>query len=202
MKVTTDIDIDFANRDKALQNLNYISASMSQNGNHVKHPTGVYFQDIPVDPLTGYASLNYKDAENLGYFKIDFLNNSIYAGVQSEEHLEKLMAEPDWDLFESEHIVGMLAHIHSSFGIVKSIEPRCVEDLAVILALMRPGKKHLMGKSRQEIDDEIWLPVNDGYQFRRSHAIAYAVSIVVQLNLLIEQTAQKIDNVSEEFFKI
>lgn len=196
-KVATDIDIDFADREVALQGLMHVAASMEARtgdsyGEHRRHPSGVYFQNLPTDPLTGYSSLPYEEAADRGYFKIDFLNNSIYNGVRDEDHLVELVnREPPWDFFEDEGIVSMLAHIHSSFGIVSQIRPRSIEDLAVVLALQRPGKKHLIMEPRSRIDDEIWIPT-DTFNFKRAHAIAYAVSIVVQLNLLIEQTSETI----------
>lgn len=192
-RVTTDIDIDFPDRDRALAGLMHVSASMEQKGQPAKHPTGVYFQNVPVDPLNGYSSLNYEQAAECGYFKIDFLNNSLYDGVRDEEHLIALMADPEWDMLEAEEVVERLAHIHSSFGIVKSIRPQSVDDLAVVLALMRPGKRHLMGATRAEIDAEIWKHNEEGFVFKRAHAIAYAVSIVVQLNLLCETLGAEID---------
>jgi hypothetical protein len=192
-KVTTDIDIDFADRDSALVGLLHVAASRDHNGDKIKHPTGVYFQNVPTDPFNGFSSLDYEAAAEQGYFKIDFLNNTIYTDVRDEEHLISLMEEPDWDLLEHEEIVSMLAHIHRSFGLVSSIRPRSVDDLAVVLALMRPGKRHLMGKKRNEIDAEIWQTGEDGFVFKRAHAIAYAVSIVVQLNLICEKTAAAID---------
>jgi hypothetical protein len=196
-KVTTDIDIDFPDRDRALSNLVHVAASMVQRGQSVRHPTGVYFQNVPTDPITGLSSFNYEQAADNGYFKVDFLNNTIYADVRDEEHLIELMADPDWDLFEIEEVVGMLAHIHNSFGMVRQIKPRNVNDLAVVLALMRPGKRHLMGRTREEIDAEIWTASVDEFVFKRAHAIAYAVSIVVQLNLICEKTATEIDNAAE-----
>lgn len=159
---------------------------------HRRHPTGVYFQNIPTDPLSTYSSLNYEDAAEKGYFKIDFLNNSIYAGIRDEDHLISLLnTEPPWDFFEEEDIVGMLAHIHNSFGIVSQIKPRSIEDLATILALQRPGKRPLLTKSREEIDADIWTPT-ENFTFKRAHAIAYAVSIVVQLNLIVENMAAEL----------
>lgn len=195
-KVTTDIDIDFADRDTALDGLLHVAASMEQKDQRSRHPTGVYFQNIPIDPINGNSSLLYEDAADCGYFKIDFLNNSIYADVRDEEHLIELMEDPDWEMLEVPEIVSMLAHIHNSFGLVQTIQPKSVEDLSVVLALMRPGKRHLMGKTRAEIDAEIWK-ASDGFVFKRAHAIAYAVSIVVQLNLLIEKTGAALDAAKE-----
>jgi hypothetical protein len=191
--VTTDIDIDFLDREKALEGLSYVSGTIEQRGHRVKHASGVYFQDIPVDPISKTAAYLYEEAESLGYFKIDFLNNSIYAGVRDEDHLEQLMREPPWELFESPEIVSMLSQIHSSFNIVNTIKPKSFMDLAVILALIRPGKRHLLSHPRHEIDADIWTKGSDEYFFKKSHAVAFAVSIGVQLNLIIEQTGQDVD---------
>lgn len=193
MKVTTDIDIDFVDRDSVLANLVHIPATAHRKNERSRHPSGVYFQDIPVDPTDGLAVPDYDEAGEQGYFKIDFLNNAVYSGVRDEDHLIELVnREPDWELFEDSYIVSLLTHIHSSYGIVSKIGPKSIEDLAVVLALMRPGKKHLMGSSREDIDKEIWKS-SDEFTFKRAHAISYAVSIVVQLNLIVEKIAEEID---------
>lgn len=198
-RVQTDIDIDFAEREKALASLLHISASMSQNDGMVRHNTGVYFQDIPVDPITGNAAIPYDEAGELGYFKIDFLNNSIYGEVRDTNHLDELVRrEPEWGLLEMREVVEQLTHIHAHYGVVQAIRPQSVDDLAVVLALMRPGKRHLLGRSREEIDAEIWTPAEDGYVFKRSHSVAYAVSIVVQLNLLWDRIAAEIEAESQD----
>lgn len=188
MKIKTDIDIDVADRNMALTYLNNIPASMSKQDETVKHNTGVYFQNIPSDPLTNLSAINYQEAEELGYFKIDFINNSIYSNIKSNEHLERLMEmEPNWDLLGEKDFVEMLAHVRDHFDIVNTIKPRSIDDLAIVLALIRPGKRYLMHKSRSEIEANIWTPPIDGsYHFKKAHAYAYAVSIAVQMNLLIE----------------
>jgi len=194
-KVNTDIDIDFADKDSALNGLMYIPAAIQLGGDRKKHPSGVYFQNIPSDPIDGCATLEYETAEKLGFFKIDFLNNSIYADVRDEDHLIELAeTEPDWSLFEHVEIVEDLAHIGRHFGIVSAIKPKSVEDLAVILALMRPGKRHLAYRPRHEIDAEVWTPSTDGFIFKRAHAIAYAVSIIVQLNIMCEKVKDTLDD--------
>lgn len=185
----TDIDIDVADRDKALQSLMYIPASMVFMDKKVNHNTGIYFQNVPTDPVYGFCSFTYKEAEDLGYFKIDILPNGIYEGVQSEEHLTTLLnTEPPWELFEDPDIVSLLAHIRDHFDVVNTIKPKSIEDLAICIAILRPGKRHLLEKPRSTIDAEIWKRTEEGYFFKRSHAIAYAASIVVQLNLLVEQS--------------
>jgi hypothetical protein len=195
-RVTTDIDIDFADREKALGGLLHIAAARELNGDMVRHQTGVYFQDIPSDPFSGLASIPYKDAADLGYFKIDFLNYSIYDGVRDEDHLVELLnREPEWSLLEDRDIVPNFVHIGDHFGTVQRIKPRSIEDLAVVLALIRPAKRGLMLKPRDQIDREVWvIDPNDKYAFKRGHAIAYAASVVVQMNLLVEQMSAEIED--------
>lgn len=199
--VDTDIDIDFADRDAALRGLSHIPAMVrDKNGRTTRHVSGVYFQPVPVNPLTGLCAYDHAEANEYGYFKVDFLNNHIYRAVRDPAHLDALVArEPEWELLDERFIVegdadtDGLTHIKNHFGIVQSIRPRSVEDLAVILALIRPGKKHLLGRPRAEIDAEVWTPDDRGYTFKKSHAIAYAMTIVVQLNLMVEQIAASID---------
>jgi hypothetical protein len=188
MRVTTDIDIDFADRWKALESLDHVPAALTnRTGVRQRHASGVYFQDVPIDPASGICAYDYEEAGELGYFKIDFLNNSLYEGIRDEDHLVDLMNRPvDWALLDHREVVEQLAHIRDHFEIVRRVKPRSINDLAVVLALMRPGKKHLIGKSRAEIDKHIWEIEEDGYTFKKAHAIAYAVSITLQLNLLVD----------------
>lgn len=186
-KIDTDIDIDVADRDFILKHLPHVSALAKDN--EAKHNVGVYFQNIPRNPLNGYASINFEDAQDLGYFKIDILNNHIYENVKDEEHLNKLVnQEPIWSLLEYDEIIEQMVHIHSYANIVKRMKPTTVEQLAMVLAMIRPAKKHLVGKDWDTIKETIWNKPKDGsYHFKKSHSIAYSISIVVQLNLLVEQ---------------
>ena len=187
MDVKTDIDIDFFDRNKALEKIEYISAVELRDTERRKHLSGVYFHDIPVNPVDGMAAYEYQDAEKRGYFKVDFLNNSIYKDVRDEKHLvELLVTEPPWEIFQDKDIVQAIAQVGNRFDVVSSIQPSNVDDLAVCIALIRPGKAHLIGKPRHVIDAEIWKKT-DGYYFKKSHAYAYALAIVVQMNLLVEK---------------
>lgn len=191
LDVRTDIDIDFADRSTALSEVLHIPAVEDRNGRRQVHQSGVYFHDIPCHPLDGMAAWDYETAENYGFFKIDFLNNTIYKGVRDEGHLVQLLTtEPPWAVFMDPDIVAGLAHIGKHFDIVQQIAPTSILDLAVCIALIRPGKKYLVGKTRAEIDREIWLPTKD-YYYKKSHAISFAGSIIVQLNLLIEKAHEQ-----------
>lgn len=185
----TDIDIDLADRDQLLRLIRHVPAMQIDNRSRkVKHNTGVYFHDVPVDPYTGTCTLDYKTAEDLGYFKIDLLNVGIYQDVKDPDHLTRLAdAEPDWTLLDYPEIVQQLFHIHSYSDLVKKMRPRSIEQLAMVLAVIRPGKRHLVGRSWEDIEKQVWEKSDEGYSFKRSHALGYALAIVVQLNLLKEQ---------------
>lgn len=183
-----DIDIDFPDRTKALDILPHRVAMRNQKGESVKHNTGVYFTEIPHNPFTNVSTIDYQEAEERGYFKIDFLNVSIYNGVRDEEHLVTLLTtEPNWELLEYQEIVDQLFHINGHFDIVHKLQPKSIEQLAAVLAIIRPAKRHLVDSDWNTINNEVWVvPDNDQYFFKKSHAISYASAIVVQLNLLCE----------------
>jgi len=189
LKKLPDIDVDLQNRQQILDVIKHVPATL---GDGKKHNTGVYCQPIPVNPLTGCASIDYKTAEARGYFKIDFLNVSAYNGVKNEEHLVRLLnAEPLWDLLGEKEVCDQLFHVNGYHDLVKRLQPRSVVELAMFLALLRPGKKHLIPVCEKEgfeaIKDEIWIKTDDAYFFKKSHAISYASVIVVQLNLICER---------------
>ena len=184
-----DIDIDFFNRDSALKCFKHIAASRIDGDQSVKHNTGVYFHSVPVDAAKNISAVPYDRADELDYFKIDFLNVNIYKGVRDETHLKELMGrEPLWDLLEQEDFVNLLFHVNGHSKILKIMTPRTVEQLAAVLAVIRPAKRYLIGKSWGEVLQEVWTkPVGDEYYFKKSHATAYAVAVVVQMNLICEQ---------------
>lgn len=184
-----DIDIDFQDREQALRPFKYVTASRLENDKLVKHNTGVYFHSVPLDPITGLCDIPYDQAEKQEYFKIDFLNAGLYKGVRDENHLLELMErEPLWDLLKQDDFVNLLFHINGYGNIMRKLEPQSVEQLAAILAMIRPAKKHLLNSDWNTILSEVWTkPDNDEYYFKKSHATAYAVGIVVQMNLICEQ---------------
>lgn len=188
MRLNMDIDIDVPNRDEILSILPHTPASsIRDTGILEKHNSGVYFQNIPIDPETDYSSIDYKDAEELGYMKFDFLNNTIYKEVRDPEHLDKLVEkEPMWELFETEEIVKQLHHLHNHSTLTSKFKPKNLDELAALIALIRPAKKYLQDKSKIEIMEKIWIQEDEGYAFKKSHSYAYALSIIVQLNLMVE----------------
>lgn len=190
-----DIDIDFANRDAALEGLNYVPASIIKDGKITKHNTGVYFHDVPQDPITGLCSVDYETAESNGFFKIDFLNVGVYENVRDETHLLELMHTPiDWAVFRDPKFVSKLFHLGNYGELTAKLKPTSIEHLAMILALIRPGKKHLQGQCERygfdSIRNEIWTKGDAGYEFKKAHAVSYAMLVYVHANLLLDQSVK------------
>jgi hypothetical protein len=190
MKFKSDIDIDFGNRDQATKILDVIPAGIIRDNKLVKHNSGVYPTDIPVDPFTGIASIDYREAEELGYPKLDFLNVSLYTLVKSEAHLNELMSkEPNWDLLKQREFCEKLIHIGNHYDTLsKMAEPvNTIPRMAMFLAIIRPGKRHLVGKTWKEVSATIWDTTDEGYTFKKSHAVAYAHLVCIHMNLLAEK---------------
>lgn len=188
MKFKGDIDIDLGNREELLQHIKHIPAAMRKVHPIRKHATGVHVTEIPYDPEHDMASIDYAESEQRGYFKLDLLNVHVYSQVKSEEHLVQLMRDPNWKRLEESAFVEKLIHISNHFNTLKKMpEPvDSIPRLAMFLALIRPGKKHLIGLPWKEVAKTVWEKDDQGYQFKRSHSVGYAHLVVVHMNLLEE----------------
>lgn len=184
-----DIDIDFVNREQALSLFDHNVASRKDGNKLIKHNTGIYLHEVPIDPTTAMSLIDYETGEKQGLFKIDFLNVNIYRGIKNEDHLMFLMnQDPLWELLEDENFVSNLFHINGHIDILRKMKPRSIEQLAAVLAMIRPAKRHLVGQSWKQVLSEVWQkPSTEEYYFKKSHATAYAVAIVVQINLICEK---------------
>jgi hypothetical protein len=191
MKFKSDIDIDFGDRSRALELLKVIPAGIVRDGKLIKHNTGVYPTDIPIDPFTGTASIDHKAAEERGYAKLDFLNVSLYTQIKDEAHLQHLMyTEPLWDLLLQRDFCSQLIHIGNHYDtLVKMPEPvNSIPRMAMLLSVIRPAKRHLIGKPWREVGETVWdKPLDDDYYFKKSHAVAYAHLVAVHMNLICEK---------------
>ena len=188
MKFNSDIDIDFANRAELLKHIKHIPAAMRNVTPIRKHATGIYVTDIPYDAINDMANLDYTVAENRGYLKLDFLNVHVYDKIRDEEHLVKLMTEPNWDRLKEKAFVEQLIHLNNHYqSMCKMPEPiDSIPRLAMFLAIIRPGKKHLIGQPWHIVNDSVWEKSEDGYTFKKSHSVGYAHLVVVHMNLLEE----------------
>ena len=182
-----DIDIDLPSTFDPSEFFETVHASMVQNGNLISHPCGEYFQNMATDNVSGLAAIPYKAAEEEGYFKIDFLHLSVLDVFDSKEQIRTLVKkEPDWTLLENEEVVKKLFQIHKRFGVVSKIKPQSVQELADCVAIIRPGKKKLLDayvKDRDLVRQELYRRENKS-DFRKSHAVAYASTIDLQLHLI------------------
>jgi DNA polymerase III alpha subunit len=185
-----DIDIDFPVKFSPQEIFpQAVVASMVRDGELTKHPCGHYFQAMPVDDLTKLAAIPYEEAEVLGYIKVDFLHLSVLDHVTSKREVRELMSkQPNWNLLSVEDNVEKLFQLHNHFSLISQVNPRSVQELADCITLIRPGKKHLLAqylKDKKGTRERVlYSKTSDGYAFKRSHAISYALTIVLQLHLM------------------
>jgi hypothetical protein len=186
MKFNSDIDIDFGSRDSILERIQHIPASMRNVTPIRKHATGIYVTDIPYDSMNDMANIDYTTAEERGYIKLDLLNVFVYSAIKDEQHLIEMMREPNWVKLYDKSFVEKLIHLSNHYSSIQKMpEPiNSIPRLAMFLALLRPGKKHLIGESWRDVSNTVWDKTDDGYSFKRSHAVAYSQLVVVHMNLL------------------
>ncbi len=182
--MSADIDIDFADRDSVLKLIQHTPARLD---NGRKHNSGVYVTEIPVDPLNKCAAIDYEDAENRGYFKLDFLNMSVYNLVQSPEHYEQMLnATPPWSrLWTDRPWASQLVHVGNYTDLLKKMKPDSIPRMAAFISIIRPGKAHLQNRPWAEVFANVWDgDEGQGYTFKKSHAVSYAALVLLHMNLL------------------
>jgi hypothetical protein len=98
------------------------------------------------------------------------------------------MKDPDWSMLTDPVTVEKLIHIGNHYNSLQRMpEPiNNIPRLAMFLAVIRPGKKHLIGLPWTEVAKTIWDKEEGTYSFKKSHAVAYAHLVVVHMNLLKE----------------
>jgi hypothetical protein len=192
MKFNSDIDIDVANRDHILGIIDNTSASIRPHKDDARrHNTGVYVTDIPYDTARNMSSIDYEEAEERGYVKMDFLNVGILNDVKSELDLVELMVEPNWAMLDNVNLVEKLIHIGKHYDTIHRMpEPiNSIPRMAMMLAIIRPGKRHLIGLPWKEVAKTVWETGEEGYVFKKAHAVAYAHLVVVNMNLVSRSMA-------------
>jgi hypothetical protein len=185
--MSADIDIDFANRDSALQLIQHTPARLLVSGQIRKHNSGVYVTDIPRDPVHDCAALEYEVAEQRGYFKIDFLNMSVYQLVQNPDHYKEMLdTTPPWErLWQDPTWAKQLVHVGNYTDLLQSMRPDSIPRMAAFISIIRPGKAHLQNKAWSNVFNEVWDGDDSrGYTFKKSHAVSYAALVALHMNLL------------------
>jgi hypothetical protein len=191
MVMSADIDIDLADRTQLLKLIDVIPARMHlQDGVVRRHASGVYPTDIPWDPVNQCAAIHFQTAEQLGYFKIDLLNMSVYTLIKDQQQYEQMLAlEPPWErLWTDYEFSTKLVHVGGSkrnFELLQNMRPDSVPRMAAFISIIRPGKNHLQNKPWEEVFASVWDgDASRGFVFKQSHAISYAALVALHMNLL------------------
>jgi hypothetical protein len=182
-----DLDIDLADRNRVLELIRHVPARLNATTGARNHASGVYVTDIPTDPQLGCAAIDYETAEQRGYFKLDLLNMHVYDLVKDPEHYEQMLQMPPvWHRLAERPFVEQITHINNHFDTMQRMpEPvDSIPRMAMLLAVIRPGKRHLIGLHWGEVAQTIWDKTADGYTFKKSHAVAYAHLVVLHMNLI------------------
>ena len=143
--MSADIDIDLPDRDRLLQLIRSTPARQTVQGQVRAHNSGVYVTDIPYDPVNACAAIDYETAEDLGYFKIDLLNMSVYQSIRDPEHYEELLAQdPPWErLWTDADWAQQLVHIGNYTDLLQSMKPDTIPRLAAFISIIQIGRAHV-----------------------------------------------------------
>ncbi len=185
--MSADIDIDVPDRNAILKLVQHVPARMETDGTVRKHNSGVYVTKIPQDPINDCAAIDYKTAEQRGYFKIDLLNMSVYQLIRNTDHYEQILAqEPDWSrLWTDIAWTSQLVHVGNYVDLLKTMRPDSIPRMAAFISIIRPGKAHLQNEPWDRVFDSVWDgDASRGFVFKKSHALSYAKLVVLHMNLL------------------
>lgn len=187
--MSSDIDLDFADRTQLLSLIEVMSARQITQGKVRKHTSGIYPTDIPYDPINQCAAIDYETAANRGYFKIDLLNVSVYQLIKSQQHYDELLAkDPPWSrLWADPEWAKQVIHIGNYTDLLSKMKPDTVPRMAAFIAIIRPGKSHLQNCSWSEVFQSVWDgDSSKGFIFKKSHSISYATLVALHMNILSE----------------
>lgn len=185
-----DIDIDTPSSFDPIAIFDqWTKASRVKDAHLLAHPCGVHPQAIAKDPVTSLSAVPFNEAEELGYFKIDFLHLYIYDHFKNRMEIEELLKiEPNWTLLKSPSVVKQLFQLSKHYETIKTVSPKSVEEVADTLALIRPGKRFLLNKYLEDkatARKYLYAKLEgEQYSFKKAHAIAYALVIALQLHLI------------------
>ena len=191
--MSADIDIDFADREQILKLIQHTPARQIVQGQVRRHNSGIYVTDIPRDPVNNCATIDYEQADQRGYFKIDFLNMGVYQLVKDLKHYKEMLdADPPWArLWQDTAWAGQLVHVGNYTELLKSMRPNSITRMAAFISIIRPGKAHLQNKTWKDVFESVWDGDDSkGFVFKHSHAISYAALVSLHMNLLNQGVEQ------------
>jgi DNA polymerase III alpha subunit len=185
--MAADVDLDFADRAQILKLIKHVPAKQVHNGTIRRHNSGVYVTDIPYDAVNQCAAIDYETAEQRGYFKIDFLNMSVYQQIRDYAHYQQLLeTEPDWNrLHTDKSWASQLVHVGNYTDLLCKMKPDSIPRMAAFIAIIRPGKAHLQTRPWSEVFESVWDGnSSQGFVFKKSHSISYAMLVTLHMNIL------------------
>ena len=191
--MSADIDIDMPDRAKVLELIQHTTARQVVSGKVKKHNSGIYVTDIPRDIVNGCSAIDYESAEDRGYFKLDFLNMSVYQLIRDPAHYEQMLtASPPWErLWQDSDWARQLVHVGNYTDLLRLMKPDSIPRMAAFISIIRPGKAHLQRKLWAEVFASVWDgDESQGYTFKKSHAISYAALVSLHMNLLNQDVEQ------------
>lgn len=185
--MSADIDIDFADRDHILSIIDHVPACQIQNGQIRRHNSGIYVTDIPYDPVNRCAAIDYETAEKRGYFKLDFLNMTVYQLIRDADHYQNMLDRtPPWSrLWQDPDWARQLVHVGNYTNLLTIMKPDSIPRMAAFISIIRPGKAHLQAQPWDRVFESVWNGDDSrGYVFKKSHAVSYAVLVALHMNLI------------------
>jgi hypothetical protein len=185
--MSADIDIDLADREQLLGLIRATPARQHHLAQVRRHNSGVYVTDIPYDPVNDCAAIDYESAEQLGYFKIDLLNMSVYQLITGPEHYQAMLDQsPNWSrLCTDTEWAQQIVHIGNYTDLLVSMKPDSITRMAAFISIIRPGKSHLQNRPWAEVFESVWDGDDSrGFVFKKAHALGYAALVCLHMNLL------------------
>jgi DNA polymerase III alpha subunit len=80
-----------------------------------------------------------------------------------------------------------LVHIGNYTDLLKQMQPDSVARMAAFISVIRPGKAHLQRLPWDQVFASVWDgDSQQGYTFKKSHAVSYAQLVALHMNLLSE----------------
>ena len=162
----SDLDLDIPAKESDIIREGLLRATvLNERGEYQPPPAGVYFyNNIP--SYDGFSVLDYKTMEDNHFQKIDILNNSYLDDISSDELAEYIQIiedeDIDWDKlweYTSAYQLGKYP------GILREFKVSSIIDVAIILALIRPGSVSNYDKMKSFIHtDKILAKKNDRVQ--------------------------------------
>lgn len=204
----SDLDVDIPSLESdAIKGDLVRSCVKNDRGELQLHPAGVYFyKSVPSFEMM--AVIDYKHMEKKNYQKIDILNNTFLDDISKEEYDSYINKIEDGDIkweqlweYESPYQLSKYP------GILREFKVASIMDVAIVLAIIRPGSvqnyekmKHyihtdkLLNKKTDEVKeilketygiavfDEQFKKMgkNDGkYRYKKSHSLGYTYVLLV-----------------------